>query len=765
MFDLSDPASTRRIEAKSPIPESPEGEAEAENTTHALDMPAAVELHNKLLDSYVRELDRQYQNRNDMAIDEDYYDNIHWDEADAQTVRDRGQVPIVFNVISTAVNWVLGTEKRSRTDFHILPRRKEDSKPAERKSQILKYLSDCNRSPFHRSRGFADAVKVGLGWLEDAYEPDGDGEELVDRYESWRAMLWDSAGIELDLTDARYVYRTKWVDLDIAVAIFPERRGLLELSARDNEPMFSASHNFGDQAMDAAEIEAERANSPNNQINRYARKRVRIIECWYKTPRQLPKMSGGLFSGELYDERSPGHQEQIVSGEAEAVTKQLMRMHCALFTTAGMLWDGPSPYRHNKFPFTPIWGNRRGKDGLPYGMIRGLRDINDDINKRASKAQFLLSARQVLIEADVVEDHDETAAEIARPDAYVVVKSGSLGKNAIKIETGREMAEAEFKIMAHDISMIQTASGVTDENQGRKTNATSGIAIERRQDQGALSTAHFFDNLRFALQVQGEKKLSLVEQFMTDQKQFRITNMRGKPEYITVNDGLPENDIVRSKADYVITEADWRSSMRESAAAELMDLMVKLAPASPQLVMVMLDLVIESTDIHNRDEIVRRVREITGMADPDAEEPTPAQIARQEQAAKDSDLAERMKDAELQRLQSEAMKNQATAEKTKADAARSNLDSIGGKTRGAIDIVADMMAGPQLAAPADELLRDAGYVGRSEKEAALADAQSVIASQPQPQAPPVGVTGAEPAAEAAPTVGLGPAVVPPAQGA
>jgi len=46
-----------------------------------------------------------------------------------------------------------------------------------------------------------------------------------------------------------------------------------------------------------------------------------------------------------------------------------------VFTVAGLLWLGPSPYRHNRYPFTPIWGNRRGRDGLPYGLIRGLRDI------------------------------------------------------------------------------------------------------------------------------------------------------------------------------------------------------------------------------------------------------------------------------------------------------------------------------------------------------------------------------------------------------
>lgn len=740
MFDLADPDLTHARHAESPLPQSAQqaGEGAGDGSTgtedNVLDQPKAVETFHRLLDHYTRELDRQEDNRQEQATDEDFYDNIQWDPGDAQAVRDRGQVPIVFNVISTAVNWVLGTEKRSRSDFHILPRRKEDAKPAERKSQILKYLSDCNRTPFHKSRAFADATKVGIGWLEDCVEEEDGGEPIVSRWENWRNMLWDSAAQQLDLQDARYIFRSKWTDLDIAQAIFKERAGVLELAARDAEPL-SHSGWYGDEAMDHAELEMERTGSSSRMVNRFQRQRVRIIEGWFKVPEAVDRVKGGMFGGELFDPHSRGHQASIESGDSEVIHKTSMRVYVALFTVSGLLWLGKSPYRHNRYPFTPIWGNRRGRDGLPYGLIRGLRDINADINKRASKAQFLLSTNRTIIESDAVDDHDETADEVARPDAYIVVRSGKLA--SIKLDGGRELAEAELEVMAHDIAMIQQASGVTDENQGRKTNATSGIAIERRQNQGQLATAHYFDNLRFANQVQGEKQLSLVEQFMTEQKEFRITNMRGKPDYITVNDGLPENDIARCKADFVITEADWRSTMREAQADELMDLMVKLAPVNPQLVMVMLDLVIESTDVHNREEIVRRVRELSGMADPDADPNSPeAQAADQAKKAK-GEIQQQQAMAALRKLISEALKNERTADKLAADTARANITSIGGPKRGAVDIAADIMAAPQVATVADDVLRDAGYVSRTEKEQTLAAtaqaAQAAARAQPQPQ--------------------------------
>ena len=242
-----------RLDSRDPYSrlEKVAGEKEQEQR-NPLDSPQMVEQHRHLLGIYQDELDRQSENRVDMAVDADFYDNIQWREEDAKELRDRGQMPLVYNVISTAVNWVLGTEKRGRTDYKILPRRKDAAKPAERKTQLMKYLSDVNMSPFHRSSAFEDAVKVGVGWMESAVQSDDDGEPVTMRYESWRNMLWDSACSAKDLSDCRYVIRSKWLDLDIAEAIFPDRCGTLRASA-SGSAYYSGLDQLGDEAMDSQE--------------------------------------------------------------------------------------------------------------------------------------------------------------------------------------------------------------------------------------------------------------------------------------------------------------------------------------------------------------------------------------------------------------------------------------------------------------------------------------------------------------------------------
>lgn len=721
MFDLNDEENTR---VKKGLPsrlaeeELEDGELgeDDEPKGNVLDDEVHHRLHGQLLGFYQRELDRQNENRIQQAIDEDYYDNDQWSEEDAQTLKDRGQAPICYNVISQTINWIIGSEKRGRTDFNVLPRGKEDAKPAEKKTQLLKYLSDVNRTPFHRSRAFEDSTKVGIGWLEDGVTDDDDKEPVYSRYESWRNMLWDSASTEYDIEDARYVIRNKWVDLDVSIAYFPDRAEMLERSASASD-RYGADLANGDEVMDFAEDERETLSRGVSEHSAN-RQRVRLIEVWFKKPEKVQKIIGGPRSGEIVDENNPQHAEAIQAGMVGQ--RMMMRMHVAIMTTSGLCWVGPSPYRHNRFPFTPLWGYRRGRDGLPYGVIRALRDIQDDINKRASKAQFILSTNKTIMEEGAVEDMAHFMEEVARPDGVIVVKPNK----RLEINVDRELAASHMQLMSQGISMIQSVSGVTDELMGRTTNAKSGVAIQARQEQGSMSTSKLFDNLRFAVQTQGEKQLSLVEQYFTDQKQFRITNQRMTPEYIDINDGLPENDITRTKADFIISDAEWRASLRQAQAEQLMEMMTRLPP---DVALVMLDLVVESMDLPNREELVKRIRQVSGQRDPDATELTPeeqqAEAAKQQQAQ----YQQQMADAQLRGLIAKAVKDEVAAQKTMTDMAGVNVNT----QKAAVETAQTAMIAPGILPVADALLKESGFVSASEEQAQQEAAQQQQLAQQQ----------------------------------
>ena len=141
----------------------------------------------------------------------------------------------MFNEVKPTIDWLIGTERRTRRDFKILARNsqtKEAGDDAAVKTKLLKYLDDVNRSPFSRSQAFDDAMKAGMGWLEVGVSTDPEDEPVFVRHEAWQNMLHDSVSTtKPDMSDSRYLFRFKEVDLDVAEAYFPDKAEELRRAA------------------------------------------------------------------------------------------------------------------------------------------------------------------------------------------------------------------------------------------------------------------------------------------------------------------------------------------------------------------------------------------------------------------------------------------------------------------------------------------------------------------------------------------------------
>lgn len=673
-----------------------------------------------LIGYYSEELDLQSDWREEMREDERFDEGDQWDPEDAAMLRARGQYPMVYNVISPSINWLLGTERMNRTEAKVLPREKSDGRAAQLKSGLMKYVNDANNSDYAWSQAYADQVKVGVGWVEEGWQGDSGEEPVFFRSESWRNLVWDSRSRELDLSDARYIFRPKWVDLDIATRLFtdPHARAIIEAASTEAGDLIGSLTLTGDEAMDEAEMRANASTLRGD--GRTARRRVRLIEAWYRVMEERPYMAGGQFHGELFDVQSPGHMASVSAGRGEIRWRTAMAVRVAIITTQGMVYDAPSPYRHNRFPFTPLWGNRRGRDNAPFGVIRGLKDIQRDINKRHSKALHILNSSKTIMDEGAVDDIDEFVEEVARPDAVIVKKQGK----ELKIDHGKELAQPQLDLMARSIQMIQQTSGITDEAMGRATNATSGRAIDFRQRQGVMATAHFTDNLRLAKRLSGEKLLSLMEQFYTEEKTFRITNSRGDPEYIEINGEDAANDILRAKADFIITEDPWMASQRQDHMQKLMDLASQIAPVAPQAVVSILDLLVETTDVPGREEIVSRIRKVTGMTDPDMTEEELAQDpeyqARMQAQAEEAAMAKRAAEAEIALKEADAAEKKARAGLSQANMERTIAETVVnriGAKLDAIEAAMALMTARGVAPVADALLDEAETPTPNRREA------------------------------------------------
>lgn len=638
----------------------------ATTKTHELDGDEALEDLRKLLGWYYWERERQALNRMEMAVDADMYDNDQWDAEDAATLKERGQMPLVYNEVAPMCDWLIGTQRRAAVDWKVLPRTEDDVQGADVKTKVLKYVSDVNRSAFNRARAFADAVKVGIGWLDNGVRDDPSQDILYDRYEDWRHVLWDSLCYEPDLSDARYVFRWRWVDEDVALLMFP---------GREHEIRAALNAGQADGPLDEEDEEDDEGlgfgarpgglNEPSGVLRAAGtgmvvdaqRRRVRLIEAQYRRPARVKLVADGPFKGAVMHPADRVLADAVGREGATIIDKMMMRVHVAVFTERAMLARGPSAYRHNRFSLTPVWCYRRGRDRLPYGVIRRVRDIQQDLNKRASKALFYLNSNQVVMDEGAVEDIAEARDEASRPDGLIVTRPG---KN-FEIRRDTDAATGQIQMMALAAQTIQKSAGVADENLGRETNAVSGQAIKARQQQGSVVMTEPFDNLRLATQIQGEKLLSLAEQWYTEEKVIRLTGSKGALEWVRVNapevgpDGAVRflNDITASMADFQVSEQDYAGTLRQVMFDSLNQIAMKLPP---EVSLRLLTMAYEFSDLPNKDEIADQIRKLTGDRDPN-KEPSPEEAqAAQDQAAQQAEAMQMQRETAMQALEEQRAK-------------------------------------------------------------------------------------------------------------
>jgi hypothetical protein len=654
----------------------------------------------------------QAENRAEMATDQDYYDGLQWSDEDILVMEERGQAPLVFNLAATTLRWVTGTEKRTRIDFRVLARRKDGVKAAQVKTSLLKYLQDVNKAQFERSRAFADAAITGLGWLEDGIKNDPEDEPLFIRYESWRNVWYDPLSIAADMSDARFLFREKWVDLDVAQLMFPARKEDLA-SAADNiltsnqqNAEFGTSFNpylYGDPDSFGTVY-----GEPGDVMGMGSRKRVLLCEAWYRVPQKVKVLRGdGTWNGSIYNPADGIHRWALESGVASThdAVKMTMRLMIMCVNRNGFIvcQDSPSPYWHNRFTLTPVWGYRRGRDNAPYGIMRGLRDASDDFNKRRAKALQLMSTRQVIADKGAVENKSDAIDEMARPDGWIEKKPGS----TLEIKENTQLAPAHINMMEQDARYIQEAAGVTDENLGRQTNAISGKAIEARQNQGYTATSDLFDNLRLAIQLSGERQLSLIEQFYDDEKTLRVTGERRSDlQFVMLNDLDGVNPITEAQADFVVDEQDFRSTTRQAMFDTIMEMVPKLPP---EIGLKILSIAFEMSDVPMKDEFLKVLREATGMPDPDQEDDPQEMAVRQ---AKDQEAqaqnAAQMEDqrrqvaAQLALIEGKAKAAIAEGNKKELEALSLKLEAL----KKSMEVAGGAAANPMLAKAADQLMAD-----------------------------------------------------------
>ena len=677
--------------------------------------------HERRKSWFLDEAARQATNRAMMARCEAFYDGQQWEFRDAEEVRARGQNPVVYNEIKPSIDWLIGTERRTRVDFVVVAGEpgEEADEDARNKTKLMKYLDVTNRASFERSFAAEQAFKAGLGWMEVGLRGDKNGPPVYIGSESWRNILYDSRANKRDLSDARYIFRIKVVDFDVALELFPDKRKELEECVQTGDDADVFREWMGgtglltglDVFSGAADDDLDYLTTkPVDLFN--SRERVLLLECWSRDPVR--------------------NSEFNQHGIADPIS---FKIHCSIMTEKHTLLESPSPFKHDRFPFIPVWAYRNSRTGLPYGPIFQLIGPQESLNHRMSRSLYEASSNQILMEEDAfnpeVMNVEEIRRELDDPAGTAIFAKGAISAGKVKDRDNQGEARAQLEFANRDIGAIRQMSGVSGEQRGLDTNSVSGKAVLAKQEQGGLLTMELFDNLLFARQMEGELTLSVAEQFITGPITVRLQGDNGKPEFTSLNQydeesGQYVNDITKRQAHFTVGEQAWKQAFAESAFEQLMQVMTQLASAAPQVVIAMLDVVFEMhPNLPRKQAILQRIRMVNGQTAEDGKMTPEQEQAKQQQSA----MAQAQFEAQMAQLQATIREAQAKGEKLEADAMAKRLESLYMAAQAAQVLI----AAPGIAPVADELAKSVGFQDMGGQQG-LID-QASIPQQPMPMDP------------------------------
>ena len=429
--------------------------------------------------------DATQETRNIAEKSRNYYDSKQWTEAEKAKLKWQKQAATVRNRIKPKMDGLMGMERSNKTTAKAYPRTPKHQKASAAATEAVRFVLDDNFYHQKRSSAWENLLIEGSGAIEVIAEPKGDKVKIKINHIMWDRMIYDPHSRRKDFSDARYLGQVIWMDFDEAAALYPDSKDILE-------DMINGSQTYDDKPrwMDDT------------------RKRVKIVEIYYRSKGNVYFTCftrGGYVKAPKV---SPYKNEE---GETE--------------------W----PYEFASLFVTP--------EGDRYGACRQLLDIQDEINKRGSKALHLMSVRQIRLERGAVDDVNKTRQELAKPDGVVETTPGMEFE---VLKTG-DMAAGQFNLLTEAKQEIDAIS-YSAAAAGKDVRLMSGIALQQRQATSQTELAPMFDVLKH-LDIRVYRKVwNRIKQYWKDEMWIRVTDDPSDLKWVGLNKPVTQGEMILQQA-------------------------------------------------------------------------------------------------------------------------------------------------------------------------------------------------------------------------
>lgn len=668
----------------------------------------------------------------------DYYDGNQLDSEVMKKARERGLPPAIEPLIGPTIDSVLGMEAKTRTDWRVVPDGdKQSDDVADALNHWLNQAERHSKADNACSDAYASQIKVGLGWVEVSRDQNPFNYPYICG-EVHRNEIWWDWNAKPDMSDARYLIRRKWMHRKQAALMIPAQAELIEHAGagwQQFDPGILGLEGGGSTGLSSAWADERGWSIEEQHWRDIHNQQVCLFEVWYRDWQRVLVIKSPDGRVVEYDDKNILHLQAVALGMVEVVSAIIGKVRLAWYMGPHKLADMKSPYKHNKFPYVPFWGKREDRTGVPYGLIRGMIYLQDEVNARIARMQWGLSAtRTTRTDGAVLDDDDTFRDEVGRPDADIVLDPEAMRQGGVfKVERDFDLNRQQYERLVDAREGIKRVGGVSDTFMGA-SKGNSGVADAQLLEQSNQMLADIKDNFKTARQAVGDLLLSLIIEDMTGKQEDVFIDGQSLKDDRTVSLNVPmtdeatgiqylDNDIERTKLKVTLSDVASTPSFRAQQLA-VMGEAFKSAP--PEYQKVMMPHLFSLMDVPNKKEIIEAIKAL------DAGQITEEQVQERIDAAVQDALTKAMIELKRAELVQKQPLIDAQVKKTNAESVNKNVEA----QFGAIQTAQTITAIPQTAPLADILLQSDGFVD--------ANGGTIMPNAPAP------VAGAMPAMEGQP---------------
>jgi hypothetical protein len=613
----------------------------AEESGHSRDQDpesSALEEDKKLLETararFKVALDAERDNRLLAAEDRRFRKGEQWPDEIKQAREADGRPCLTINKIPQFEQQITNDQRQNRPQIKVHPVDDQaDPDTANVFQGVIKNIEVSSGADTARDTAFENAVRGGHGFyrIVTAYvAPDSFEQEIrVKRIRDADSVLLDPNHQEPDGSDAEYGFIFEHVPKDLY------------------------RQEYGDSKLCE---ETEWSIESNLVPDWVKRDTVLVAEYFYKdyVTKHLVLLSDGqiMEKGEA-DAHIAASATQAVDEQGAPIgeptpsvqvvkerTTQVPTVRWCKLNGAEIL--SKTDWLGQWIPILPVYGAELVVDGVVIreSLIRHAKDPSRMYNfwKSAETEAITLAPKApFVVEEHQLEGYEEDWKAANRKNhAYLKYKAFALNGTPLP-PPQRQAVEPPVQAITQASMLaadeVKATLGIYNASLGAQSNETSGVAIQRRNQQAQTSNFHFTDNLNRTIRHEGRILVDLIPKVYDTARVAHIIGEDGEKKIVKINQEyqdesgkIVKHDLGAGKYDVTIDTGPSYATRRQEAAAFMQE-MVRSYPATMQVAG---DLVVKNMDVPGASELAERFKK---TLDPKlVDDPKSKQIPPQVQA-------------------------------------------------------------------------------------------------------------------------------------